>query len=744
MDTPRLAVVSRWHELRRVAGLVAVALAVISGIILSWPAMVIVGVLGAAGAVDATIALRTGRTSIGPTLIADISLSGIGLAAVAVPPPAIGMVVAYYVLVLAVLGTSIKVWPIGLYAVVVGVAASVVPVVLGLDYSIERSLISGVIVVAVFGLSIIAIAAEFLKVRSRGKETIGRRIEVADAVASASMALVAEDESRALASALEAVRSAMGVTVVFAERNVEDPDLGISAVVVDRSADGAHTHASLDLQSKVPWSSMPGARAHLEGGAPFFYRVEESRGTRGDRGGDGGLRVEVNVPIVMDGSWIGVIGAADANPEQIWRTDDLVLLRTMADLTAAFWQRARNAKVRDSLIGSLDGRLRYEEAIAKASRALLGEQAGGVGPALHAVGEAVHVDEVVVTSTESDEKGDPIARVLDSWVSPGLDAIVAAEDTWSYRNLEGIRDALQRGEIAHDDIDDVCRFVAGIEVEGAWFGSVGFFVGTAEREWTDRDRAFLRTIADMLGAFYERARNRTRLQESLDSKDQLIASVSHELRTPLTAVGGLAEELLSAGEALGAEDRDQLLEVIASESMEMADLIEDLLVAARSQDGALPVFPESVDLALLTKTTLSHVAVPDGTIVNVHDVPSVGYADPVRVRQIIRNLLTNAFRYGGTTVTVSFGEQEGEAWVDVHDNGNGIPESDWTAIFEAYGRSRTGAEVKASVGLGLTLSRRLSALMGGSLNYMDGDGCTFRLSVPVPSPEGDRSAGEIS
>lgn len=715
--------------------MIALGLSVVSAIVLAWPAMIVVSVLGGGIAIDATLALRSGRTDVGATLVADISFTGIALVIIAVPPAAIGMVVAYFVLVVAVLGSSVRSWPIGLYAVVVGVAASVVPIVWdGMGTSVERSLVSGVIVVAVFGLASIEVASEFARMRQQGSATTGRRIEVADSIAKASMALVSEDESRALAAALEAIRSGMDVSVVFAERNSEDPQLGTIAVLVDRATDGRQTHPSLDRQAKVPWSSMPGARAHLEGGAPFFYRVEESRGTRGDRGGDGGLQVEVNVPIVIDGRWVGVIGAADVDPGRVWRTDDLVLLRTVADLTSAFWHREKNEKDRDSLIGTLDGRLRFEEAIAKASQALLGERAGGLEPALREVGIAAECDEVYITSTVPSSSGEPHAAIVAAWHAPGSDPTILAGEEWSYSTRTEVRDALQRGSLANEHRDGRRALEAVIEVGGAWFGSVGVS-GAADRVWSDRDRSFIRTIGDMLGAFFERSQNRASLEASLQSKDQLIASVSHELRTPLTAVVGLAEELRSAGDTFAVDDRDQLLAMIAEESAEMADMVEDLLVAARSADGDLPVFPERIDLALLTQSVVDHLAIPEESAVEVDDTPSVAYADPVRVRQIVRNLLTNAFRYGGPSVTVSFGTDAGFAYVDVHDDGEGIPEDDRAAIFEAYGRSRSSGTVKASIGLGLTLSRRLADLMSGGLDYVDGPGCRFRLRVPIPTTE---------
>jgi signal transduction histidine kinase len=731
------AVLARWHGLRRIAGVVTLALAAFSGVILEWPILAVIVALGAGIAVDASIALSSGRSRVGPTLVADISLTGAGLVVAAVPAAAAGVVVAYFVLVTTVLGTTRSAWRIGAYAVAVGIAASVASLLTDTTSDVHvRSAVSGVITVTVFGLLTIAMAREYALARTLGGVTVGRRIEIADAVALASKALVAEDDARALGSALDAIREAMDVSAVFVERNVEDPALGLAAVVVERSADPATVHPSLDVRSKVPWSAMPGARSHLEGGAPFFYRVEEARGTAADRGGDGGLHVEVDIPIILRDEWIGVIGAADRDPDRLWRTDDLALLRTMADLTAAFWQRREDARVRDSLIGSLDGRLRYEEAIARASQALLGEHAIDLQPALVAVGSAAGVDELFVTETVVGPDGTPEAVVVGAWASPGSTARYAVGTSWRYGDQPDVQSALQRGEMTRRRArHDVSELIAGVEVAGAWHGSVGFVVSGGDHVWRTRDEAFLRTFADIIGAFHERAQNRARLEASLASKDQLIASVSHELRSPLTVVGGLAEELRSAGDRLGDEERKELLAVIATESSEMADLVEDLLVAARSDDGALPVFPEPIDLALMARTVVDRLSIPDTHTVKVADAAPVALGDPVRVRQVIRNLLTNAFRYGGPHVTAAFGRSDTMAWIDIHDDGVGVPEEDRARVFEAYGRSRSAAQLRSSVGLGLSLSRRLAHLMGGDLSYVDGPGCTFRFEVPLPQAD---------
>ncbi|MEN8040341.1 MAG: GAF domain-containing sensor histidine kinase [Actinomycetota bacterium] len=718
-------------------GAVAAVLGLVAGVILAWPAMLAVALLGAGFAADATLALRSDRRKATPTIIADVVFVNFAMLIAGVPGPAVGVVVAYFVLVVTVLGDSRKAWIAGFLAVALGAGAMFVSYALGLhDQPLERSIVAGVVTVSVFGLATFGIALEFARVTRRVDRSSGRRIEVADAISAASRALVAQDDIGAMARALDTIREALHTAVVFIERNHDDPSVGLVSVVEERSIDPLHLHPSFDRSATMPWSVMPRARSHLEGGAPFFYRVEEARGTSYDRGGDSGIQVEVDVPIIVHGEWMGVVGAADSDADRVWRSDDLILLRTLADLTSALWERTEGSRVRESLIGRLDGRLRYEKALARSSRSLLGEQSTGLAPALEAIGLAMGVDEVCVAETISDEAGEPAARVAATWTLPGITPISAVEEVVAYSEMPDIREAMHHDEVAFWSEGETRRMIIGITVGGAWYGTVSFIRQRGPRTWSDRDVSFGRTIADILGAFFERSANRARLEHSLSSKDQLIASVSHELRTPLTAVVGLAEELITAGDDLDAGERSELIEIIAESSRDLANLVEDLLVAARSEEGTLPVFPDRIDLSTLAQSVLSHLIVPENHSVVIEDNTCVAYGDPIRVRQIIRNLLTNAFRYGVSPITVTVRTEDGRALLDVHDTGAGIPVSDRQAIFEPYGRAESSPTSKASVGLGLALSRRLAGLMGGSLTYEDGDGATFRLTLPVSDEDG--------
>lgn len=215
------------------------------------------------------------------------------------------------------------------------------------------------------------------------------------------------------------------------------------------------------------------------------------------------------------------------------------------------------------------------------------------------------------------------------------------------------------------------------------------------------------------------------MNELIRAKDEFVASISHELRTPLTAVVGLTSEMVSGGFA-GAE-RDELIEVVASQAQEMSHIIDDLLVSARAGMGTVAVALDPVDL----NAELS--AAVDGVGIDLLEMPAAlppAVGDAPRIRQILRNLLTNLERYGGSNRRVLGGVEGQRVWLEVRDDGEGVSVEDAERIFESYASAHSG--VASSVGLGLSVSRQLAELMGGSLAYRrDGEESVFRLELAV-------------
>ncbi|MBT8207369.1 MAG: PAS domain S-box protein [Acidimicrobiia bacterium] len=224
-----------------------------------------------------------------------------------------------------------------------------------------------------------------------------------------------------------------------------------------------------------------------------------------------------------------------------------------------------------------------------------------------------------------------------------------------------------------------------------------------------------------------------RLVELLASKDELIASVSHELRTPLTAVVGYAEILRDQRDALSVDERDEIIGSIVGQGSDLADIVEDLLVAARSEDDGLRVRSEPVHLRSEAMSALQSLSRHDavvGTEVAGQDV--VAFGDPVRVRQIIRNLVSNAVRYGGPSIRLGIDSDGSRARLVVIDDGVGVPPDERRWIFEPYHRSHPQKGLTAAVGLGLTVARKLARLMDGELTYRyEENESLFELTLPA-------------
>ena len=255
---------------------------------------------------------------------------------------------------------------------------------------------------------------------------------------------------------------------------------------------------------------------------------------------------------------------------------------------------------------------------------------------------------------------------------------------------------------------------------------------------TEEDEDALVTTAAILGSAVSRSRARARMDQLMRSKDEFVASVSHELRTPLTVVAGLALELEQGWRSFSEGELAEFISLIADQSREMGDLIEDLLVAARADIGKIPIHPETVDLRECVDQVVASCSLADRARISVSGGGVSSHADPIRCRQIIRNLVTNAIRYGGPHIKVSVENGSGEALISVFDDGTGVADEARDRIFTAYERGHeAGAGVPGSVGLGLTVSRQLTELMAGSISYRYDGGSYFEVRLPLLTATAD-------
>jgi signal transduction histidine kinase len=229
---------------------------------------------------------------------------------------------------------------------------------------------------------------------------------------------------------------------------------------------------------------------------------------------------------------------------------------------------------------------------------------------------------------------------------------------------------------------------------------------------------------------------RQRLSAQVEEKARFVATVSHELRTPLAVVLGFASELCDQAGTLPRSEVSEFASLIREGAAAANNLAEDLLTAARIGIGPIPLAPEAVDLesavlaAAAEPETASHIRRKS---LELAGTGTVAWADPQRVCQIMRNLLVNAGRHGGSHITVASGVcgDSPAVFCRVADDGPGVPEHLLDVLFDPYQHGAREAGLTDSVGLGLYLSRNLARLMGGDLTYhRDGVSTVFELTLP--------------
>jgi two-component system phosphate regulon sensor histidine kinase PhoR len=355
------------------------------------------------------------------------------------------------------------------------------------------------------------------------------------------------------------------------------------------------------------------------------------------------------VPIKDEGRVVGVVQLM--SDERTYTEDDLELVEGLVGLMAGAVRMARVQTER-----------RRAEASEAAAQAVAAEreQAARV---LEAVGDGIFYvrrdgivrfwnrsAELILGLSSEDVRDRPAAKVVPGW--------------------EAITDQVAITE--EDEVPRVVRVPVEIAGRELWLSFVA--VG--------RPEGVVYTFRDL-----------TAERELEQAKSDFIATVSHELRTPMTAVYGAARTLLRPELDLSAEQRTELLEMIAAQSERLAQITEEVLLASRLDRGEVTVEQERVDVAELARGTIEALQPQLGVDVTLNG-PRAAFAtgDRDRIAQILINLLDNAGKYSpeGGTVTVSVGEETRHVRLTVTDRGVGIaPSSSRRSSRSSTGSIRT-------------------------------------------------------
>jgi signal transduction histidine kinase len=242
----------------------------------------------------------------------------------------------------------------------------------------------------------------------------------------------------------------------------------------------------------------------------------------------------------------------------------------------------------------------------------------------------------------------------------------------------------------------------------------------------------------------------TRELDAVRARDDLVASVTHELRSPLTSILGYLDLVRDAD-----IDHDTLeyVEVAYHNAERLLVIVNDLLRAASDADKNLPMSFVRSDIAEIARqSAASHrLLAEDQELELVLEAPETAFAtvDPVRVRQVIDNLVTNAIKYNREwgSVAIVVREADHTITVEVRDSGQGIPEADIARIFDRFYRTKSARNSEtAGTGLGLAITREIIERHGGDLSVKSelGLGSTFTVTIPTERVSGVSAAvGEL-
>jgi two-component system, NtrC family, sensor kinase len=322
--------------------------------------------------------------------------------------------------------------------------------------------------------------------------------------------------------------------------------------------------------------------------------------------------------------------------------------------------------------------------------------------------------------------------------------------------LEGrpvhVADLLADPEHQHIDLVKLSRARTSLGIplirEGAPIGVIA--LQRAEvRPFNDQQIELATTFADQAVIAIENVRlfdeiqdKNRQLAEASEHKSQFVASMSHELRTPLNAIIGLTEMMVKNAARFGTEKAQEPLQRVNRAGTHLLGLINQVLDLSKIEAGKLELNPQTVQLAPLIKDvigTAGQLAEQNKNRLVVDAQENLGAltVDPMRLRQILLNLLSNACKFtkAGEVRLAARRVTNGSSFVEfaVSDTGIGMTAEQQAKLFEEFSQADvTTAQKFGGTGLGLAITRKLARMMGGDVTVMSepGKGSVFTVRLP--------------
>lgn len=360
------------------------------------------------------------------------------------------------------------------------------------------------------------------------------------------------------------------------------------------------------------------------------------------------------------------------------------------------------------------------------------------------IGRSSHFDRVSIMEIDPDYYS---GRYTHQWAHNSSDMLMNQEYYMSKQQLTELLHAYDEdGICTHrlpsiQDMMDSCLHAAMMN-QGTCTGILAFERKEAGYCWTDKERKLIKEMVKIISSFIMKAHADAISQ----AKTDFLSRMSHEIRTPMNAISGMTAIAKS-----GLNDPEKTLNClnkIESANAYLLTLINDILDMSKIESGKLSLNEEAVRLSA-QMDDLDSMLRPQADAKNIHFTIHNGYSadhilllDPLRLNQVLINIIGNALKFtgenGSVTVTIET-LKETEQYVrlsfSITDNGIGITDNEISRIFNAFEQARKDSSANyGGTGLGLSISSKLVQMMGGLLNVEseEGQGSTFYFTLQFP------------